>query len=178
MLEPVKVHDIVEGAQAQEARANVGMQVAVRPERRLAVVEVQGFQVLQAHDAVEFGHGGGEGVGRAQVVAASKRVARVEAHADAGLVVDAGDDGAQVVKGAADDVAVAAHVLDDGDDVLGGLVGAVQLRGDARCRVGEGGAARRPGVEVVQLDAEGVAALQVVEEVGVGLVGLGGVGLR
>lgn len=33
-------------------------------------------------------------------------------------------------------------------------------------------------MEVVQLDAEGIAALQVVDEVGVGLVGLGGVRLR
>lgn len=33
-------------------------------------------------------------------------------------------------------------------------------------------------MEVVQLDAEGVAALEVVDEVGVGLIGFGGVRLR
>lgn len=54
----------------------------------------------------------------------------------------------------------------------------VQLRGDARNGRVAGVAQRRPRVEVVQPDAQLLAALQVVDEGPVRLRGLGLVGLR
>lgn len=177
VLEPIVVDDIVKRAQAQEARPNVGMQVPVRAKRRLAVVEVQRLEVPEPHHPVKLGHGGGKGVGRAEIVARGKGVARVEAHADAVLVRDALDDVAQVLEAPANDVAVAAHVFEDGDDGVGGLVGLVELGGDAARGGGHGGAAGGARVEVVELDAQAVAAREVVDKVGVGLLGLGRVGL-
>lgn len=104
-------------------------------------------------------------------------MAGVDAHAHAGLVVHARDDVAQVLEPPADDVAVAAHVLEDRDGGLGRPVGAVELGGDAPARRGHRLAARRARVEVVEPYAERIAPLQVVYEVVVGLVRLGLVGL-
>lgn len=153
------------------------MQITVGTEGGLAVIHVQGLEILEPHDPVELVHGRGKSFRGAQVVAGGEGVAGIDADADAGLVVNLVDDGAQVLEAAADNVTVAAHVLEDGDDSVGGAVGAVQLRGDAGRGGGHGVAAGGTRVEVVQLDAEGIAPLQVVDKVVIGLVRLGLVGL-
>lgn len=176
--EAVVVHDAVEGAQAQEAGADVGVEVAVGAEGGLAVVEVESPEVLVADDFVERAHGGLEGLGRAEVVAGGEGVARVDADADPADVVDLGDDVPQVLEGGAHDVAAARHVLQHGDDRGRGLVRPVELGGDAPARRGPRVPARVARVEVVQPHAEALAALQVVEEARVRLLGLGLVRLR
>lgn len=74
---------------------------------------MQGFDIAQADGGVEVAEDGGEGGRRAQVVAGSEEVARVEADADAGLVVDEGDDGGEVGEGGADDGAGAGHGFEE-----------------------------------------------------------------
>lgn len=177
-LEGLKVHDVVERPQTQAARADVGVQIAVRAKGRLAVVEVEGFQVLEPDDLVKLLHRLGEGLGRPQVITGREGVARVDAHAHPALVLDVADDVAQLLEPGPDHVAAAAHVLDQRDDRLGRLVRPVELRGDPLRRRLHGVAARGARVEVVQPDAEVLAPLEVVDEVVVRLVGFGLVRLR
>lgn len=171
----------MEGAQAEAACADVGVEVAAGVERGLGVVDVEGAQVGEADGGVEFGEGGGEGGGRAEVIACGKDVAGVKADADAVLFVDEGDDGGEFFEGAADGVAVEdGHGFEEGDDGAGGgvFVGLVELGGELLERFLTGGAGGVAGMEVVELDAELVAAGEVVGEGIVGLLCSCGVGVR
>jgi hypothetical protein len=151
----------------------------MRGERRFAVVDVQGTQVLDAYDALEVVHGGCEGLGHAQVVPASESVAGVEADADAGFVVYQCDGVAEVFEGATEDVASRGHVFEERDDGRGFFVGAVDVGGE----VGDGldfvavGRVCDARVEVVEFDAKFLTAFEVVDEDVVGLGGAGWVGV-
>ena len=98
-------------------------------------------------------------------------VAGVKANADATLVVHEGDDVAQVFKRRAHHVAAPGHGFQHGRHGLRGGVGAVEGGGDAGDGRGAGAAAGPAWVEVVESDAEGFAAFEVIEEGGVGLSG-------
>ena len=127
-------------------------------------------------------------------------MACVQADAYARFVVHEGDDVAEVFEGGADDGVGAGHVFEHGFDGFGGGEGAVERAGDAGYGGGagvgagcagagwgrgsvswgwgeRGGGGREYGLEVVEFDAEGFAAVEVVEEGGVGLLGFGWVGL-
>ncbi|KAJ6445551.1 checkpoint protein kinase (SldA) [Purpureocillium lavendulum] len=175
--EGIVVHNAVEGPEPEEAGADVGVQVAVGVEWRLAVVDCAGLEVFGADGVVEGIHGLAEGIGGAQVVAGGEGVARVDTDTYAVLVINEGDDVPEVLPRGADDVAGAGHVLQHRHDRLRVAVGPVELGGDAGNGGGAGVAERRPRVEVVQADAELLAAAQVIDEAGVRLRGLCGVRL-
>ena len=126
---------------------------------------------MHTYDAVELFDGGAEGCWSAKVVACGEGVAGIEADADSGFVLNLFYDVAEVFKGVANDVSGPCHVLEQGFDGLRLFVRAIESIGDSRkaglARVG----ACVAGVEVVELDAQAVAAFEVVDE---GVVGLGG----
>ena len=93
----------------------------------------------------------------------------VDADADASLVFDLGDDVSEVFEGGPDDVAASGHVLEDGFDGLGFYVGTIEGRSYTGDCVGARSGAGVPRVKVVEFNAEGFAAFQVVHE---GVVGL------
>lgn len=161
----------MECAQTEEAEADVLMQVPVAAKGRFAVVDVERAEVLHPHCFVEVVQRLLESHGCPQVVSSSVHVTRVETHSDSFLVVHECDDVAQVFKGRADDVAAAGHGFEDGRYRLGGRVGLVESLGYAGDGGWSGMAAGPAGVEIVEPDAEGFAAVEVVEE---GVVGLGG----
>jgi len=70
-------------------------------------------------------------LGCTQIVAGGERVARVQADAYAGFVVDLRDDVAEVFEAVADDGAFAGHVFEEGGYGVGGCVSAVEGGGDA-----------------------------------------------
>jgi len=170
-VKPLVVDDVVEGAETEVARSDARVEIAIAEERGFAVVDVQGFQVLESNHLVELGHCGSVGFRRAQVVASSKDVACVETDADARLVLYAVDDCCEVLEGAADGVTLRGHGLEDCDDgAAGGVaVGLVDVVGDVADAFFAGGSIGVAGVEVVELDAERVAAREIVQE---GVVGL------
>ena len=139
---------------------------------------MEGLQVLGTDNVVKGLECLLERLWCSQVMAGSKGMARVDAHADPLLVVHEGNDIPQVLPRRAHDVAGPHHVLQHRDDRLGRLVRLVQLRGDARARRSLGVAEGRPRVEVVELDAQLLAPRQVIDEAVVGLRRLGRVGLR
>ena len=112
------VHDVVEGAEAQKACADVGVEVALAAARGFGVVEVQGAEVLQADLVFEFLHEGLVAGWRREVVPCCEAVAGVYADADTGVVLawDQGEEVPELGEVAADCGAVAAHCLQDGDD--------------------------------------------------------------
>lgn len=105
-------------------------------------------------------------------------MAGIETDADTFLVIYERDDVAQVFKGRTDDVAAARHGFEDGRDGSGGCVRAVEGFGYAGNGGGPGVAACPAWVEVVESDAEGLTAVEVVEESFVGLGGFFGIFLR
>ena len=165
----------MESAEAEKTQPDVLVQVPVAVEGGFGIVEVQRAEVFHADDGIEIVEGAFKSVRGAEVVARRERVACVDANADAGFVVNLGDYVTEVLKGAADDVAATGHVLEDGFDGFGGCVGVVERRGYAADGGGAGGWAGVSRVEVVEFDAEGFAAVQVVDEGVVGLSCLGGV---
>jgi hypothetical protein len=155
------------------------VKVAVAEERRLAVVDVKGLEVLEANDLVELGHGCGICFRSAEVVACGKDVAGVKAYTDTILVVDKPDDLGKVGETATDSIALCSHSLEYSDNFTAGrvIVGLV----DVGCNGADAVFARRgvriAGVEVVELDAQGVAAREVIEERVVRLLLALGVGM-
>jgi len=82
------VDDVPEAEEADVASPNASVKVAVRVERSLGIVDVEGHQVLKANNLVEFGHGCSVGSGSADVVAGGEDVAGVHTDADTVLVHD------------------------------------------------------------------------------------------
>ena len=72
----------MESAEAEEAEADVLVQIPFAGEGGFGVVEVEGFEVGEADCGGEVGEGGSEGGGGAEVVAGGVGVAGVEADAD------------------------------------------------------------------------------------------------
>lgn len=171
----------MESPQAKEAGADVGVEILVRAPRALGVVEMDRPQIGQADGIVEVREGGREGGRGAQVVAGGEGVACVEADADAGLVCDLVDDGAEIGEGAAEGVAAVVggrrHVFEERHDVVGLGVGGVEAGGEAGERLGAGRPVGVARMEVVEADAEAFAAPEVVHERGVGLRAFGVVGV-
>ena len=160
----------MERAQTEKAETDVLMQIPVAAEGRFAVVQVERAEVFQPDYLLEIVQRLFEGGRCPQIVSRGVDVAGIEADADPFLVIHEGDDVPQVFKRGADDVAAARHGFEDGRDASGGCVGAVESFGYAGDGGGAGVAACPARVEVVESDAKGFAAAEVVEE---GVVGLG-----
>lgn len=60
----------------------------MRGEGGLAVIEMKGFEVGETDGFVKAFHGLGEGGGGAEVVASGEGMARIDADANAGFIVD------------------------------------------------------------------------------------------
>lgn len=135
------------------------------------------LQVLFADNVVEGVDGLLEGLRCPHIMSGCKGVAGVDADAHTVLILNQLDDVPQILPSCANDITAACHILQHGNHRLGCLVGLVQLRGNASDSSGPRVTVRRARVEVVQADAELFAAIQVVDEAGVGLVGLGLVSL-
>ena len=161
----------MERAQTEEAETDVLMQIPVAVEGRFAVIQVERAEVFQPDYLLEIIQRLFESRRFPQVVPRGVDVAGIETDADPFLVIDEGDDVAQVFERGADDVAAARHGFEDGRDGSGGRVGAIEGFGDAGDGGGAGVAACPARVKVVESDAEGFAAAEVVEE---GIVSLGG----
>lgn len=161
----------MERAETEEAETDVLVQVSMAVEGRFAVVQVERAEVLQPHGFIEIVQCLFENCGFPQVVARCVDVAGIDAHADSFLVVHQGDDVAQVFKGRANDVAAACHGFEDRRDGFGGFMRSIESLGYAGDGGGSGMAAGPAGVEVVESDAEGFAADEIVKE---GIVGLCG----
>jgi len=172
------VDDGAEGVEPEESVADGFVAVLACAEGILGVVEVDGAEAGESDDAVEFGEdvveGGGDGV------AGIVDVAGVEGDEEVFGVLDAVDDVAELLKGAADFGALAGHGFEEyggggvaGEDVVeeGDDVGGADF--DALADVGA-------GVEVVEAAGDGLDAVEVVAEgvegelAGGGLVGGGG----
>lgn len=104
-------------------------------------------------------------------MAGGEKVACVDADADAGFVLrgDEGDYGGEVGEGGADEGGGTGHGFEEGGYVGGGGEGAVQSRGYAGDGGGAGSVVRPPRVEIVELDAQCFAAVEVFDEAIVGL---------
>jgi hypothetical protein len=87
-VESVVVDNIPETKEANITSPDASVKVAVRFERGLGVINVEGLQVLKTDNLVEFGHGCGICGRSADVIAGSEDVAGVHADADAVLVHD------------------------------------------------------------------------------------------
>ena len=74
--------------------------MAINPaaETTLGAVDVHAAQILKAHQSLELGEGAGTGLGAAQVIAGGEGVTGVETDADARLVLDAVDNGRQMLE--------------------------------------------------------------------------------
>ena len=81
------------------------MQVLLFAQSGFAVVQMYPAQIAVADDPVKVRHHLGVRFGRPDVETCSKEVTRVEADADAALVVDEGDDACQVFETSANDIA-------------------------------------------------------------------------
>jgi hypothetical protein len=127
---------------------------------------MQSAEIFEADDFFELIHRSLEGGRGAQVVTASESMTCVETDANAVLVVRQSDDVSQVFERASENVAAGSHVLEDRDNRRRGLVSSV----DVGSEMGDGSLTIAPGrvssarVEVVQLNAEPLATLQVVKE--------------
>ena len=161
----------MEGAQTEEAETDVLVQIPVAVEGRFAVIQVERAEVFQPDYLLEIIQRLFESRRVPQIVPRGVDVAGIETNADPFLVIYEGDDVAQVFERGADDVAAARHGFEDGRDGAGGCVRAVKGFGYAGNGGGAGVAACPAWVEVVESDAEGFAAAEIVEE---GVVCLGG----
>ena len=161
----------MERAQTEEAETDVLVQIPVAVEGRFAVIQVERAEVFQPDYLLEIIQRLFESRRFPQIVSCGVDVAGIETDADPLLVIYEGDDVAQVFERGADDVAAARHAFEDGRDGSGGRVGAIEGFGYAGDGGGAGVATSPARVEVVESDAEGFAAAEVVKE---GIVGLGG----
>ena len=96
---------------AQQALADVGVPVAIRPERRLCVVHVQHAEAVAADAAVERVEHAVERRPLGHVAPRDEEVARVEAHAEPWMAVEPVVDRRQLVDRPSDRPARAGRVL-------------------------------------------------------------------
>ena len=162
----------MEGAEPKIARADARVQVAVASKRRFGVVDMQCHEIVETDDVVELLHDFGIRLGRAQIVARCEDVASVQTDAYAIFFLHVRDDGCDVLESTADGVTQRSHCFEDSDDGPGLwiFVCTVQVFSN---KLDALFASRRIGVsrvEVVQSDAEFVAANKVVLEAVIGLL--------
>lgn len=174
------VDNVVKGSEAEEASANVGMEVAMRGEWSFAVVHVQGPEVLDTYGAFELFHGCRKGLGRAKVVAASESVAGIETDSDTSLVVDQCDCVAKVFERAAQNIATSRHVLKQRDYCRRFGMRAIYVARKMSNRLGFIAVCRvcHARVEVIELDAESFASFEVIDKCIVGLRRAGRISVR
>src|SRR5262245_44900198 len=106
---------------AHEALADVVVAVAVRAERFLRVVDVQGLEAVEADLVVHVFYDAVQLPSVSYVVAGRVEMARVEADAEVRVTVEPVDDGRELVDGASDRTARSGGVLEQQPRLVRGV---------------------------------------------------------
>lgn len=148
------VHDAVEGSEAEEAGADVGVEVAVGGEGGFAVVHyvllakpylymsdadrltVKCFQILRANSVIERIDRLLESLWRSQIIACRKGMTSVDANSHTILIFNHRNDIPKILPRRTNYVPTACHILQNSDDRLSRLMRLIQLGCDPlnRCR--------------------------------------------
>ena len=129
------------------------------------IVQVHPLQIVKPDDPLQFGEGGVTRLGGAQVVPGRKGVTGVDADADAGLVLHAVDQVAEVFKRNPRLDPLPGGIFDHGRHAVRGVEGAVDRFGDAVEALLLGDLLQMaPGVKVQSVEPEEFAPLHLVDE--------------